>query len=196
MNYLGHAWLSFGDPGLLVGNMTADFMKGSDRLHLPPRVQQGVDLHHAIDRFTDQHPATATAKAFFRPAYRLYAAPIVDIIYDHFLANDPSEFTDTSLLDFTQTVYNQLEAEAHLLPPRFAAAFPHMRQHNWLYNYKERWGAGRSIDGLARRASQMPGSAAALEILDRHYDALRDCWLAISPAVKTFAKNNLQGFLR
>ena len=32
MNYLAHAYLSFGDPGILTGNMISDFVKGKRNL--------------------------------------------------------------------------------------------------------------------------------------------------------------------
>lgn len=88
MNYLAHATLSFGVPHVLVGNMISDFVKGGQKLGYAASVQKGIELHRAIDGFTDDHPATARAKQFFRADYRLYSGPIVDVLYDHFLAND------------------------------------------------------------------------------------------------------------
>ncbi|RYD88022.1 MAG: DUF479 domain-containing protein, partial [Sphingobacteriales bacterium] len=127
---LAHAWLSFGHPGVLVGNMISDHVKGKARYDYPSEVQAGIALHRLIDEFTDTHPATTAAKKFFRAEYRLYAAPVTDIIYDHFLARDERYFTDESLLAFTQQVYGTLQSYAELLPPRFLAMLPHMTQHN------------------------------------------------------------------
>ena len=132
MNYLAHALLSFGQPEILVGNMISDFVKGKTKLGYPVMVQKGIDLHRAIDAFTDAHEATARAKEFFRPHYRLYSGPITDILYDHFLANDASLFSNESLLSFTNGVYQTLEKQTIHLPHRFLAMLSYMKMDNWL----------------------------------------------------------------
>jgi acyl carrier protein phosphodiesterase len=73
MNYLAHAYLSFNRPGILVGNMISDFVKGKKKYDYPEEIQEGIAVHREIDRFTDVNPVTKEAKQIFRPAYRLYA---------------------------------------------------------------------------------------------------------------------------
>ena len=92
MNYLAHAWLSFGQRDILVGNMISDFVKGKKRFDYSEPVQKGITLHRAIDTFTDEHEATKEAKKFFKPVVGLYAGAFMDIVYDHFLATDENEF--------------------------------------------------------------------------------------------------------
>ncbi|HVZ26147.1 MAG TPA: hypothetical protein VG842_08840, partial [Sediminibacterium sp.] len=89
MNYLAHAYLSFRQPEILVGNMISDFVKGKKQFMYPANIQKGIRLHRAIDAFTDTHPATREAKKILEPAAGRYAAAFMDIVYDHFLANDP-----------------------------------------------------------------------------------------------------------
>ena len=84
MNYLAHAYLSFGNPAWVTGNLISDFVKGKKRFDYPEPIQQGITIHRAIDDFTDTHEAIASAKQIFRPAYRLYAGAFVDVVYDHF----------------------------------------------------------------------------------------------------------------
>ena len=84
MNYLAHAYLSFNDPEILVGNMISDFVKGKKKFDYPIRIQSGITLHRMIDTFTDEHPATKEAKEFFRAYYRLYSGAFIDVVYDHF----------------------------------------------------------------------------------------------------------------
>jgi len=88
-----------------VGNLISDFVKGKKKFDFPPGIQNGITLHRAIDTFTDAHEATKKAKEFFRPHYRLYAGALVDVIFDHFLAGDENEFTETFLHDFSLQVY-------------------------------------------------------------------------------------------
>src|SRR5579875_437067 len=105
MNFLAHAYLSFNHPTILVGNMISDFVKGSAKFSFSGDIQKGIALHRSIDEFTDNHPVIKNAKEVFRPAYRLYSSPIVDVILDYFLANDETIFTEEALQKFSQSVY-------------------------------------------------------------------------------------------
>ncbi len=127
MNYLAHAYLSFNRPGILVGNMISDFVKGRKKYEYSKEIQQGIALHREIDRFTDSHSATKEAKDIFRPAYRLYAGAFIDVVYDHFLALDENEFTEESLKGFTAHTYRLLDQYADQFPENFKAMYPYMK---------------------------------------------------------------------
>ena len=119
MNLLAHAWLSFNQPDILVGNMISDYVKGKSKEAYPAEIQRGIMLHRAIDTFTDVHPSTIAAKQFFRPQYRLYAGAFVDVVYDHFLANDLLEFEDpASLNEFAQSSRVAIRVNEASLPLR------------------------------------------------------------------------------
>jgi acyl carrier protein phosphodiesterase len=94
VNYLAHAYLSFGVPEIVVGNLISDFIKGRKKLEYPIRIQSGISLHRSIDSFTDGHPVTRQAKSYFRAVYGLYSGALTDVVHDHFLANDPMAFSD------------------------------------------------------------------------------------------------------
>jgi acyl carrier protein phosphodiesterase len=71
MNYLGHAFLSFGDGAVLTGNMIGDHVKGRLALErFPPGIRKGIELHRKIDAKADMHPATLRAKLLFRDLFR------------------------------------------------------------------------------------------------------------------------------
>ena len=192
MNYLAHAYLSFDQPGILVGNMISDFVKGKTKFTYPPGIQNGIMLHRAIDEFTDAHPATKKAAAFFRPAYRLYSGAFVDVVYDHFLALDKNEFKNTQTLqNFTEHVYKTLDENYSLLPPRFQNTFPLMKQHNWLFNYQYRVGIEKSFGGLVYRAAYINESATAFAVFNKNYNELKDCYKMFFPSLKKFAAHCL-----
>ena len=188
MNYLAHAYLSFGHKEILAGNMISDFVKGKARFQYPAGIQKGIMLHRAIDNFTDTQPVTKTAMDVFRPAYRLYSGPIVDIIYDHFLASDPRIFTDAGLLQFSRNVYEVLEENAPLLPTYFNHVLVYMKTENWLYHYKTTTGIEKSLRGLARRAAYMRESNTAIELFHAQYGFLKECYGVFMEDVKNFAK--------
>lgn len=187
MNYLAHAYLSFNEPEILAGNMISDFVKGKKKFDYPPLIQKGIALHRYIDEFTDEHTATKKAKEFFRKDYRLYAGAFVDVVYDHFLAINENEFTDESLMNFTQTTYRYLSPYTDIFPDRFKQMFPYMRSQNWLYNYQFRWGIERSFGGVVRRSAYLTESEKAFELFEKNYDALQQCFAAFFPAVKNMA---------
>jgi acyl carrier protein phosphodiesterase len=187
MNYLAHAYLSFGVPSLLLGNMISDFVKGKKQFNYPEAVQKGIVLHRAIDSFTDNHPATKAAAAFFKPAYRLYSAAFIDVVYDHFLANDKEAFPANTLLPFTLEVYELMEKQKNLMPDYFRKMFPYMKEQNWLYNYQHKWGIERSFEGLVRRAAYLDESAIAFELFNTHYEALRHYYNDFFPELKKMA---------
>jgi acyl carrier protein phosphodiesterase len=176
VNYLAHAYLSFNNPGILVGNLISDFVKGKKKFDYPPVIQQGIHLHRMIDTFTDEHEATKEAKEIFRPHYRLYSGAFMDVVYDHFLATDESEFTENSLLDFSTGVYDVLDDYQQWMPERFALMFPHMKSQNWLYGYRTRVGTGKSLEGLVRRAAYLTESHTAFLLFEKHYQPLQQCY--------------------
>ncbi len=187
MNFLAHACLSFNQPGLLVGNMISDFVKGKQQFDYPPAIRRGIVLHRHIDQFTDEHPATKEAKEFYRPIYRLYSGAFIDVVYDHFLANDPNEFTDSTLNAFAQQTYTTLQQEYEHLPAGFAGMLPYMKRDNWLYNYRTIDGIGKSMGGLVRRSAYLNDSAPGLVILQNNYETLKALYTVFWADVKTFA---------
>ena len=192
MNYLAHAFLSFNQTGILTGNMISDFVKGKKKFDYPPVVQQGISLHRAIDEFTDFHPVTQQAKAYFRKDYRLYSGAIVDVVYDHFLATDENEFADeTALNSFCHATYTTLQNNSNGLPEKFLLILPYMQQQNWLFHYRFKQGIEKSLGGLVRRAAFLSESAMAYKIFNENYDELGKCYRQFFPALKKFAFQKL-----
>jgi len=196
MNYLAHARLSFNEPDILVGNMISDYVKGRKKFDFPESILNGITLHRKIDEFTDNHPQTKRAKEFFKPAYRLYAGAFVDVVYDHFLACDRKEFAEPSdLRIFCQEVYQILQANFSILPPRFQKMFTYMRSQDWLYNYRYPQGLEKSLQGLVHRALYLEESAIAFSIFNDQYLVLMDCYNLFFPELKKYAIQQLSNLL-
>jgi acyl carrier protein phosphodiesterase len=196
MNYLAHAYLSFNNPDVLVGNMISDYIKGKKQFDYPLAVQKGIKLHRAIDNFTDTHAVTQELKSFFRPQYRLYSGAFGDVVYDHFLANDTNEFSsETALKTFAANTYHLLESYTELFPPPFQKMFPYMKEYDWLYNYRHTWGIEKSFGGVVRRSAYLTESAIAFEIFNTHYTAMQACYHAFFPDLKKYSFNKLDELL-
>lgn len=187
MNYLAHAYLSFNQPEILVGNMISDFVKGKKRYDFPKGIQLGITLHREIDRFTDEHTALINAKEIFRPAYRLYCGALVDVVFDHFLAIDTNEFTDDKLRIFTTETYDTLNKYYDFFPEKFKLMFPYMQSQNWLYNYRHPWGIEKSLGGLVRRSKYMTESETAFRLFTENYHELEKCYRVFFPDIKDLA---------
>jgi acyl carrier protein phosphodiesterase len=193
MNLLAHAFLSFNQPEIMVGNMISDYVKGKNKFNYPATIQMGISLHRLIDEFTDNHPVTNQAKQYFRPAYRLYSGAFIDIVYDHFLANDITQFLNKDTLQaFAQQTYSQLTVFENLLPVNFKLMLPFMKMHDWLYNYQFREGIHRSFAGMVRRAKYLTECEIAFGIFERNYDELKQCYADFFPDLKDYAFDRLQ----
>jgi acyl carrier protein phosphodiesterase len=220
VNYLAHAYLSFSIPEIAVGNLISDFVKGKKKLEYPETIQKGISLHRAIDTFTDAHEITRQAKVFFRPDYGLYSGALTDVVYDHFLANDPREFpgegattgnsfnrnignigggqdnptltSGAGLAAFAERTYEQLAPFQPLFPERFGRMFPYMRSQNWLYHYRYKEGIYNSFTGLSRRAAYMESPQRACELFEIHYKELEACYTLFFPELKEFALATLK----
>ncbi|SEW08982.1 Acyl carrier protein phosphodiesterase [Chitinophaga sp. YR573] len=191
MNYLAHAYLSFNNPALTVGNMIADFVKGNRWQEYEEGIQQGIRIHRAIDTFTDQHPATLAAREYFQPSSGRYSAVFIDVVYDHFLATDNTIFTENSLATFSSQVYQILNDHYDILPPRFQQMFHYMSTQNWLYNYRTKDGILKSLNGIVRRAKYMEGTADAIfAAMEDNYDELAVHYRTFFPEIITYVKES------
>ncbi len=189
MNYLAHAYLSFRQPGLLLGNMMSDFIKGKEQYRFPEEIQRGIRLHRAIDDFTDHHIATKDAKEIFKPYYRLYSAAFIDIVFDHFLATDSHEFPNTSLYNFSLETYALLDTQKAYFTAPFAMMYNRMKYDNWLYNYHTFHGVQFSFNNLVRRAKFLTDSAPAYEAFQKEYHSLKICYDHFFGDLKTFTND-------
>jgi acyl carrier protein phosphodiesterase len=171
VNYLAHAYLN-GHRGntVLMGNMMGDFVKGNQYLQYDAHIQEGILLHRAIDTFTDAHPIVSAAKNYFRADYGLYSGALVDVMWDHYLANDISVFADDDAVKiFTQNVYDTLKQNPHLMNEKMAYMCKYMIEYDWLYNYKKVAGIVRSWQGMSKRLEHLNEATKAAEIFSENY---------------------------
>lgn len=193
MNYLAHAYLSFNDTAVLLGNMSSDFIKGKQKLSYSSAIQAGIMLHRSIDIFTDNHNATKQAKQYFKEAVGLYAGAFVDVVYDHFLANDTNAFAnEANLKSFAQQTYQHLQANKLQLPIRLQQMLPYMQEQDWLYNYRQIWGIEKSFEGVTRRAAYLTNFQKPFAAFQEHYKVLGSCYQAFFPDVKKYALQQFQ----
>jgi len=193
MNFLAHAYLSFNDPDILVGNMIADLVKGKQIAQFSLPVQNGIRIHRQIDSFTDQHPLIHKASEFFRPSAGKYAGAFLDVAYDHFLALDPVNTPEGGWEYFAEQAYRQIEQYADILPSRFCTMFMYMRNENWFYNYRYNWMIERSFERLKSRATYLDDDAPVFEGFINHYSEIEDSYKLFFPQLKSFTEQIISG---
>jgi acyl carrier protein phosphodiesterase len=172
MNFLAHVSLSGDNPKIMVGNFIGDFVKGRNLLEqFEPEIAKGIDLHRAIDAFTDSHPIVAQSKNRLRPTYRHYAAVIVDMFYDHMLAKNWDQYHDTPLDLYTQQTYQTILSFEPILPEHVKYMLQYMIPDNWLFNYAKLEGIERALAGMARRSKYESKMELAVNDLRKYYDS-------------------------
>lgn len=193
MNLLGHAFLSFNDAEILCGNMMGDFVKGKKILDTyPAKIKQGLILHRKIDTFTDNHPAVDLAKNYYRKDYRLYSGPIIDVLFDHFLANDPRYFNRAEDLKvFTDNVFYQLDKTSEHHTPVFKRLRFHLEKENVLNRFRTLEGLRTAIHKLCERMFYPLNEAKAYETTMLNYKVLNQYYSEFIDDIILFAREEL-----
>ena len=115
MNFLAHFHLAWPDEGLVAGGLEGDYYKGPLRGDLPRDIERGVQLHRAIDAYTDGHPLIQQLRRDLPQSLRRYAGILIDLSFDHYLSRHWSTFSDIPLRTFNDQVYRTLSAHKSAL---------------------------------------------------------------------------------
>ena len=165
MNFLAHLYLSSDSDDAIIGALLGDFVKGPLSESYSPTILGAIRLHRSIDTFTDAHTMVRQSKARVPPVRRRYAGIMVDMFYDHFLAQHWNDYTDEPLDDFVCRVYATLRTRHDELPPRLQRIAPNMIEFDWLGSYREFDAIAQALDRVGtrlRRGNGLLGSGADL----------------------------------
>jgi acyl carrier protein phosphodiesterase len=150
VNYLAHLYFSGDDPELQVGGLLGDFVKGPLRGRYPAGVEAGIRRHRRIDALCGELPAIRGLIASVEPPWRRYAGIVVDVLFDHLLAQQWTQFHHRPLAEVCAHFYRALACHRALLPEqarRFSDLAPAQR---WL----ERYDDPRHRDEILERSGQ------------------------------------------
>jgi acyl carrier protein phosphodiesterase len=128
-----------------IGGFIADFVKGSNFKKYPAKIRQGIVLHRQIDTFTDNHPIVRELINKMRPEFGRYAAIVLDMYFDYFLATNFTRYSKTKLWLFS--VCFSISALLHYfyLPKRVKRFIIHFALSNRLYKYSKMFGLNESL---------------------------------------------------
>lgn len=193
MNFLAHLYLSGDNHKIMLGNFIGDFVKGRNALEqFDPEIIRGIELHRAIDEFTDSHPIVTVSKNRLRPKYRHYSGVIVDVFYDHFLARNWDTYHPELLPDFADKAYDVIQSHDPILPKEVKFMLPYMIKGNWLVNYAKTEGIHRALSGMARRTPYESKMEQSVEDLKKNYAEFSQEFATFFPTLKQFATEFLQ----
>lgn len=151
MNYLAHLYFAQSTADSHFGNLLGDFRRGVEVNSLSPRVRLALENHYEVDRYTDSHPAVVEAKQLFDVKRRRFAPVALDIYFDHLLIKHWSEFSTTSLHDFSTTSFALLEQRLMHMPNIMRQRIGSMISQNWFDDYAKEEGIDMAITSVAKR---------------------------------------------
>ena len=173
MNFLAHLFLSGKNEEVMVGNLLEDFVVGRidhpRNAHFNYDIKNGILLHRLIDSFTDTHPSVSDCKSVLYDKYHKYAAVLVDIYFDHYLAVNWNTYSTEPMDEFCKRVYGSFQNQWPILPEKMKPMIDSMIKHDWLKNYSEFWGIERALMGISRRTTFESNMEQATEDLKVHY---------------------------
>ncbi len=169
MNYLAHLFLADDTPESLIGNLLGDFVKGRAKEQYSNFIQRGIELHRKVDFYTDSHQVVRNAKQLVSLPRRRYAGILLDMFYDHFLANHWQDYSQTKLNNFTEKVYAVLLQNQTILPDKLRIILPLIIGQDLLGSYQEIDGIDRALKRIAPRLRNGEIFASGIEELQAHY---------------------------
>jgi len=192
MNFLAHIYLSGDNEELKIGNFIADSVKGKQYLEYPGEIQKGIVLHRAIDTFTDTHPIVSKSVHRLFDRYGHYSRVIVDILYDHFLAANWTEYCKTPLIEYTENFYKLLQDNFEVLPKTVQNFLPYMIADNWLYNYRKIDGIEKILFQMNRRIKYRAKMHLAVEELREFYDEFENEFRMFFDELRSYVKSEMR----
>ena len=155
MNFLAHLCLADGDPGLMLGGLLGDFVRGRRALRkYPEPVRQGIVLHRYIDRCADQSAVVKKLRPQFPREFRRYAGIIIDLAFDHELAVNWWRYMPGSLERFDVEIRDLLRGHTDIMPDRLVGFMRYADRHGLFTAYREEDVTLFALAGLGTRLSR------------------------------------------
>jgi acyl carrier protein phosphodiesterase len=196
LNFLAHFHLARPTDGSRVGALLGDFVRGTPeslRDRLPSELVEGIVLHRAIDHFTDSHEIFLRTKKLLSPPRRRFAGIIVDIFFDHLLAQMWSEYSKVPLRKFIAEMYRTLERRDDWLTPEVSAIIGRMQKENWLGTYGTIPGLALTFRRVSQRRAFLAPLVGAEDDLTSHYQSFTTAFQSFYPEVISFAAGENPG---
>ena len=192
MNFLAHIHLSGPDKNLRFGNFIADGIRGKEIKNYPLEVQAGIHLHRTIDSFTDQHPTFKQHCKLLSTDHGHYSRVIMDVVYDHFLAEQWLQFDSSPLEVFAKNFYTETEERKSEIPQKMQRLFQLMQEQNWLVEYGNIEGLEHILFHMNKRTSFPSAFPKAVPLIEANKPLLFPQFKQFYKELEQHCKNHLQ----
>jgi acyl carrier protein phosphodiesterase len=196
MNYLAHFYLSQNNDNLILGNLLADSMTGSLQSvkyeHFSPEIVLGMKMHREIDSYTDAHPVVRQSIHRLQPKYHKYSGVIIDMYYDHILAKNWNQYSNTPIELYSAHVYQIFEENKKIIPFKMNKLVHSMTSRDWLSNYRFEENLKWAFAGLAKRAKFISNMEFAYDDLMEHYYEFTEEFKVFFPEIISHINNFIE----
>jgi len=117
MNWLAHAFLSEDHIDFQIGNILADPLKARTWDDASIHMENGMQTHIRIDRYTDSHDIVRLSKKRLREK-GLLKPVIIDLTYDYLLTKNWDLFSTIPIDKFTENFYKKANNSLEYLPKK------------------------------------------------------------------------------
>jgi len=193
MNYLAHIYLAQPTADSYFGNLLGDF---GGRIHaktLSKSVNNGLENHYLVDKYTDSHCLVKQARGMFSPQRRRFSGIAVDVLFDHFLIRHWDKFSAMPFSQFKENSYYLLNQSMTKMPIKMQKVVSHLTTNDWFESYKSIEGIGLALDNIAKRIRFTNQFTNSLEDINKHYLELEQLFLVFFPQlISHITKRNLE----
>ena len=155
MNFLAHLCLANGDPGLMMGGLIGDFVRGWRAVRAYPEpIRQGIVLHRYIDKCTDRSPVIKHLRPQFPREFRRYAGIIIDLAFDHELAVNWWRYMPGSVERFDVKVRDLFSAHEEWVPDKLTRFMRYADQYGLFSAYRQEAVVLKALAAIGTRLSR------------------------------------------
>lgn len=188
MNYLAHTLLSKKDIDYQTANLLCDHIKGKTWNGCSQSHVDGMAMHRAIDRFTDEHPDVRKAKARLGSGY--LKGVVTDILFDHFLSRHWQRFVSISLNAFSEQFYHDAMQYHQRLSPQGIEFIERVIKYDFFHLYYSQQSLHKVYQKfdlrLSERLLRKERAVDYLPLIEQHYTTLESDFLRFFPKLIQF----------
>ena len=154
MNFLAHIQLACHSDQAMLGAFLGDFVGPEGARHLGAPVAEEIQLHRAVDRYTDSHPLVRETRQLCQPANRLFARIALDVYYDYFLTKHWHRHCSKSIDSVVDRFYDTLSRRFDALPEKARRVGESVVSRDWLRSYSSHDQVSHAVARIALRLSR------------------------------------------
>ena len=194
MNYLAHFHLAGSNPGLQVGALLGDYVKGPLQSEWPTDIEQGIKLHRRIDGFSDRHRVQKALKEFLPIENHRYRGILFDVFCDLYLTTHWSSFSQQALPEYAQNIYLQLDNHQQDFPIDAQQQAWRLQHFDALCCFSEVGAVLATIDKIAERLKEKDKLINGAKHFADQVDKIEQLFLDFYPELILFSEQEKINF--